>query len=162
MTRLEGSLRAGMGQAEAVGEDFDLIDIAWLAKFAATLAEPGEYGHMAANHVLEINFRHPARIVSDQDSRARDVLKAGVFDPKLIGVVGIDGNGGGHVAEFIMDQGESGLVLANGCFPLPVERGVDQCELPCRGGLSGHDPELATVEVEVLRFVRNLVDTGES
>src|ERR1700759_142329 len=112
--------------------------------------------------MLKIYFRHPAGIVSDQHRRAGDVVKTAVFDPELIGIVRINGNGGGHVAEFIVNQGEAGFVFPDGRFPLPVEAGVDQRELPCWRGFAGHDAKLPPMEVEVFRFVRHLMDTGES
>jgi len=86
---------------------------------------------VAAHHILKIYFRHAAGIVSDHDGRAGNVLETAVFNPKLIGVVGIDGNGSGHISKFIVNQGEAGFVFADGRFPLPVEGGVDQRELPC-------------------------------
>ncbi len=114
-----------------MGEDLDLIDITWLAELMAAFAQFGKQRNVAADDIVKIEFRDAAGIVSYHDRRAGNVLKTAVFDPKLIGVVGIDGNGSGHIAEFIVNQGEAGFVFANGRFPLPVEGGVDQRKLPC-------------------------------
>ena len=99
-----------------MGEDTDLIRISDLAEFAAALAQFRKYGYVAAEHVLEIDFRHAAGIIADYDGGAGDVLKAAVFDPKLIGIVGIDGDGSWDVAEFVVHQGKAGFVFADSRF----------------------------------------------
>ena len=61
-----------------------------------------------------------------------------------------------------MHEGEPGFVFANGGFPLPVERGVDERELPGGRRLARHDAVPASVEVEVFGFVGYLMNAGES
>ena len=145
-----------------MGEDADVIRIRNLSEFAAALAQLGEDGYVAAVNVLKIDFGHAAGIVADHDRGPGDVLEAAVFNPKLIGVVGIDRDGSGNVAELIVDQGEAGFVFADGGFPLAVEGGIDERELPRRGRLARHDAELAAVEVEILGLVGDFMHACES
>ena len=145
-----------------MGKNADVIRIRNLFEFAAALAQLGEDGYVATVNVLKIDFGHAAGIVADDNGGAGDVLEAAVFDPKLIGVVGIDRDRAGNVAELIVDQGEAGFVLADGGFPLAVKGGIDQRELPGWGRLACHDAELAAVEVEILGLVGDFMQAGES
>ena len=65
----------------------------------SALAERGEDGHVAADDVLEVDLG--ARVVfdADDDGGAGDVFHAAVLHPEFVGRAGVDGDGGGHVAE---------------------------------------------------------------
>src|SRR5580658_3720784 len=116
---------------------------------------------MFAEHILKIDLCHAAGVIANDDRGAANVLEARVFDPQLIGVVGVDGYRGRQVAELIMDQGESSFVFADRGLPLAVKGGVDKRELPGGRGLARQDTVLATVEVKVLSLVRDLMHSRE-
>src|SRR5271156_748792 len=145
-----------------MGKDADVIGICDLFEFAAALAQPGEDGYVAAVDVLKIDFGHAAGIVADHNSGSGDVLEAAVFDPKLIGVVGIDRDCSGNVAELDVDESEAGFVFADGGFPLAVKGRIDERELPGGGRLARHDAELAAVEAEILGLVGDFMHSGKS
>ena len=114
----EGGVDRGGGtcfsKGEAVGEGFDEIDISCTGKLFAALAEAGEDGDVAADDVFEIDLGAGVVLVADGDGRAGDVFEAGVLDPELVGVAGIDGDGGGDVFDVGADDGETGFVLFDG------------------------------------------------
>ena len=84
------------------------------------------------------------------------MFEAAVLDPQLIGVSWVDVDGGQLVTEAVADQGEAGLMLADGGLALALKARVDQRELPGRGGLLGQDAVATAVEVQVLGLVADL------
>ena len=60
-----------------------------------------------------------------------------------------------------MNQRQTGFVFADGCFTLAVKSGIDQCELPRRRRLAGHDAELPTVKVQILCLIGHLMQAGK-
>src|SRR6202040_3341212 len=93
---------------------------------------------------------------------AANVLHAPIFQPELIRVGGIDGNGSGHILELRADQGQTGFVLSDRRFALPFERSVDDRELPSGGRFPGPDAVLAPVKMDVLRDVAAIVNARKS
>src|ERR1700689_718437 len=145
-----------------MGKDADVIRIRNLFEFAAAFPQPGEDGYVAAVDVLKIDFGHAAGIVADHNRGPGNVLEAAVFDPKLIGVVGIDRDCSGNIAKLDVDQSEAGFVFADGGLPLAVKGGIDERELPGGRRFARHDAELAAVEVGVFTLVGDFMHAGKS
>src|ERR1019366_3344965 len=100
-------------ESKSMRKDFHLVYLPGSGKLAAALAKARKDRHLAADDALEIDLGHPAILIADQDCRAADVLKARVFYPKLVGIMRVDRDGGGNIPELIVDQRQSGFILAD-------------------------------------------------
>src|ERR1039457_7299543 len=80
---LDFSDGAQSGESKSVGKNFHLVDGAGAGKLAAALAKARKDGHLTADDGFEIDLRHPAVLIADEDCGAADVLKARVLNPKL-------------------------------------------------------------------------------
>ena len=59
-----------------------------------------------------------------------------------------------RIVEAVVDQGQPGLVLADGRIALALEAGVDQGELPGRRGLLGQYAIAAADEAQIREAAR--------
>src|ERR1019366_5582581 len=84
---LDFSGRTQRRESKSVGKDFHQVDRAGAGKLAAALAEARKDRHLTADDCFEIDLRHPAVLIADEDCGAADVFKARVFYPKLVGIV---------------------------------------------------------------------------
>src|ERR1700692_2859592 len=81
-------------------------------------------------HILKADLGIGVVLVADAHAGFGDVLKAQVLAPEPVAVARINLNPHRSVAEPVVDQGQSGFMLADRRFALPVEAGADQGELP--------------------------------
>ena len=150
------------GNDEPVIESFHLVDRALAGNRLAAFAQFGEGRHVAEHRVLESDFGERALLLADDDGGSGDVLEARVLNPELVGIARVDIDGRRHVAEGVADEGQAGLMFADGGFALALEGRIDQRELPGGRGLFREDAVAAAVEVQILGLVADLVERGQA
>src|SRR5664279_1967078 len=74
-------------ESKSMRKDFHLVYRAGSGKLAAALAKARKDRHLTADDCFEIDLRHPAVLIADEDGGAADVLKARVLNPKLVGIM---------------------------------------------------------------------------
>src|SRR5882757_883507 len=117
---------------------------------------------MAADDTFEIDLCSCVVFVADDDSRTADIFEARIFDPELFRVTRIDGDCGWNVFEVAAHECKSCLVLFDGGYTLAFEGGVEKRKLPSWRGFPRHDSVLAAIEMQVLRFIADVVQTGHA
>ena len=162
ITRLDLAGRAFRGESQSVGKDFHLVYLSGSGKLPAALSESRKHGHPVADDVLQIDLRHPAILVADHNRRAADVLETRVLHPKLIGITPVDRDRRRHVAELIVHQRQSRLILPDRRLPLAVEARIDHRKLPGRRRLAREDAITAGVEMQVFRLVARILNAGKT
>ena len=159
--RLVNARRAQSGQRQAVGERLDPVFRARPRHRLPAVAEPGEHRHAAGRRILETDLRVDIVFVADDDRGLGDVLEPYVPAPQPVAIAAVDLDPDRHVADAGVDQRQPGLVLADRCIALPVERRIEQRVLPRGRGLFGEDTVATAEEPQVLADVADLVDAGE-
>ena len=160
--RLDFADSAQRRQRESVGEDLHLVNRAAPGQFAPAFAEPREHGHAAADHVLHVDLGHAVLLVRNHHRGPADVFEARILHPQLVGVARVDGNRGGDIAELVVHQRQPRFVLANGRFALPVERRIDQRELPRRRRFARQNAIPSAVKMQVLGLVADVVQPRQA
>ena len=144
---------------QAVGKSAHRVHFRGACDLPPAFAILREERNVAADNVFHIDFVVRVVLVADDDGGAGNVFHASVFDPKFVGIVRVNRNGGRDILELRTNEGEAGFVFADGGFALAFEGGVNNGELPAGGGLARPDGVLAAEEVDVLRDVAAIFDS---
>ncbi len=112
--------------------------------------------------MVETDLGEGTGFIADDDGRLGDVLEMYVLAPQRVAVALVDFNTDGRIADVGMDQGDVGLVFADSGVALAVERGIDQGELPGRGGFFGQNAVAAAIEMQVFGFVADHIDARQA
>src|ERR1035438_10894127 len=149
-------------ECQSMRKDFHLVYLSGSGKLPPALSKSRKHGHLMADDALQIDLRHPAAFIADQNSGPAYVLEPRVLHPKLVGIMRVDRDRGGHVAEIVVDQRQSRFVLPDGRLPLAVEGRIDHRELPGRRRLTRQDAIPAAVKMQILRLVTRVLDARQA
>ena len=152
---------ANVGEMKTVRESFDRVHFVRAGDLLAAFAEERKNRNAAANHILHVDFCARTVFVADDHRGAGDIFETRILDPEFLGIVGVDGNGRGNIFELRSNQGETRLVLADCRFALPLESAVDYRKLPSGRRLAGPDAILPSEEMQIVRDVAAVVNSGE-
>jgi len=108
----------------------DFIDVPFAQFFAPALTKVRENRDVIAKDILEVDFGICVVLLTDGDSGTGDVFKAEALGPKFIRVSRLNVDGFRDIAERIVNEGESSLVLFDCGIPLTVKAGIDERKLP--------------------------------
>src|SRR5580692_130122 len=128
----------------------------------SALAVSRKNGDPAADDVFHVDLCASIVLVANDQSGAADVFHAPIFQPELIRVGRIDGNGSGDILKLRADQGQTSFVLSDRRFALPFERSVDDRELPSWRRFPGPDAILTPIKMHVFCYVAAVVTSGQS
>src|SRR5215469_2086101 len=117
---------------------------------------------MPADNILQVDFGARIVLIADRDRGSGDFFKARVLYPQFISVSRINRYRCGNAFYMSPNNCETGFVFFDGSHRLTLEGGVKQRKLPTGGRLAGHDSILATIEVQVLNFVANIVKGSDT
>src|SRR5271165_3760398 len=102
----DGASHSFNGHDEPVVEILDLVNRAFAGNSLSTFAESSKGRYILQHGIFEADLGERTSFIADYDEWTGDILEAAVLDPELVGILGIDIDGGGYIAEGVANEGK--------------------------------------------------------
>src|SRR5258708_6607059 len=113
-------------------EDFYLIGVGGGDESLGAVAQRGQDRPTTAGGSFHVDFVSRIALDPEKKSRAGYLFEAGVLDPQLVSLFGLEHDGDRHAQKMRANERETGFALQDGGFELTFKEAVNHCELPAR------------------------------
>src|ERR1700741_107293 len=146
---------------KAVRESSNCVYFLRASDLLATLAERSKYRNAMTNRIFHVDFGTRAIFITDDHCGAADILKTSILNPEFVEITRVDGDRRGHIPELGTDERQARFMLPDRSLFLAFKGAVDYRELPSWRRLAGPDAVFASPEMQILRHVATVMNSGK-